>query len=134
MCYLFTATTSIWKLYMDAFTIVHSMRTIYFGLITIEQKPQFTEECMLMNPNEFIAMVQAMTLENGFDSFIHLKRLRLSCGSDDACDRIMSCIVSIVSLETHTQLSKNNNVVKSDFDSFSEFASNVPFFIRKTFS
>jgi len=25
--------------------------------------------------------------------------------------------VSIVSLETHTQLSKNNNVVKSDFDS-----------------
>jgi len=70
-----------------------------------------------MNPNEFIAMVQAMTLENGFDSFIHLKRLRLSCGSDDACDRIMSCIVSIVSLETHTWLSKNNNVVKSYFDS-----------------
>jgi hypothetical protein len=91
----------------------------YFGLITIEQKQlidsEFTEECMLMNPNEFTAMFQLMTLENGFDSFIHLKRL--SCGSDDAGDRIMSFIVSIVSLETHTWLSKNNYVVKSDFDS-----------------
>jgi len=95
------------------------MRTIYFGLITIEQKQlidsEFTEECMLMNPNEFIAMVRSMTLENGFDSFIHLKTL--SCGSDDAGDRIMSFIVSIVSLETHTRLSENNNDVKSDFDS-----------------
>ena len=92
----------------------------YFGLITIEQKQlidsEFTEECMLMNPNKFIAMVQSMTLENRFDSFIHLKRL--SCGSDDAGDRIMSFIVSIVSLEIHTRLSENNhNVVKSDFDS-----------------
>ena len=80
----------------------------YFGLITIEQKQlidsEFIEECMLMNSNEFIAMVQLMTLENGFDSFIHLKRL--SCGSDNAGDRIMSFIVSIVSLETHTRQSK----------------------------
>jgi len=91
----------------------------YFVLITIEQKQlidsEFTEECVLMNPNKVIAMVQLMTLENGFDSFIHLKRLR--CGSDDAGDRIMSFIVSIVSLETHTWLSENTNVVKSDFDS-----------------
>ena len=48
----------------------------YFGLITIEQKQlidsEFTKECMLMNPNKFIAMVQLMTLENRFDSFIRL--------------------------------------------------------------
>ena len=69
----------------------------YFGLITKEQKEQidseFTEECTLMNPTEFTNIVQSMTLENGFDSFICLKRL--SCGSDNAGDRHMSFIVSI---------------------------------------
>jgi hypothetical protein len=68
-----------------------------------------------MNPNKFTDIVQSMTLENGFESFICLKRL--SCGSDDAGDRHMSFIVSIVSLETHTRLSKNNDVVKSDLGS-----------------
>jgi hypothetical protein len=29
MCYLFTATTSIWKIYVDAFNIVHSMWTVF---------------------------------------------------------------------------------------------------------
>jgi len=61
----------------------------YSGLITKEQKQlidsEFTEECTLMNPKEFTDIVQSMTLENGFDSFICLKRL--SCGSDNAGDR-----------------------------------------------
>jgi hypothetical protein len=91
----------------------------YFGLITKEQKQlidsEFTEECTLMNPKEFTDIVQSMTLENGFDSFICLKRL--SCGSDNAGDRHMSFIVSIVSLETHTRLRENYNVIKSDYDS-----------------
>ena len=68
-----------------------------------------------MNPNKFTDIVQSMTLENGFESFICLKRL--SCGSDDAGDRHMSFIVSIVSLETHTRLRENHNVIKSDYDS-----------------
>ena len=52
-----------------------------------------------------------MTLENGFDSLICLKRL--SCGSGDAGNRHMSFIVSIVTLETDTWLSeKNDQLVK----------------------
>jgi len=91
----------------------------YFGLITKEQKQlidsEFTEECTLMNPTEFTDIVQSMTLENGFDSFICLKRL--SCGSDNAGDRHMSFIVYIVSLETHTRLRENYNAIKSDYGS-----------------
>ncbi len=70
----------------------------YFGLITKEQKQlidsEFTEECALMHPNELTDIVQSMTLENGFDSFICLKRL--SSGSNETGDRHMSFIVSIV--------------------------------------
>jgi len=41
----------------------------------------------------------------------------ISCGSEDAGDRHMSFIVSIVSLKTHTRLRENYNVIKSDYDS-----------------
>ncbi len=52
---------------------------LYFGLITKEQKQmidsEFTEERNLMDPDEFTDMVLSMTLENGFDSLVCLKRL-----------------------------------------------------------
>jgi hypothetical protein len=82
-----------------------------FALITIDQKLEidslFTEANVLMDPNEFRALLLDMTINNGLHSFIRLTKL--SCGSSYLGEKCMMFIVSVVSGSDMATLIQNNS-------------------------